>query len=169
MYGELQLLPDNDAADSRNPQTPDSTAWRAVDAATGAWLLPDGKGTTPNSLKLEWEDGRWSWVSTREIHRSDRFYGCAFESITCSGTVKAPARSVLQALGFYRRSEEPGAYQGDSFYAHSGAAEKFFGCGGHFRHGVEAGIFCSHGTTGRTDTSPTRGFRSAYVPLPEGE
>lgn len=44
-----------------------------------------------------------------------------------------------------------------------GAEEIFFGCGGHYGHGSEAGIFCIHATTKRTATSPSRGFRCAYA------
>lgn len=167
VFGELQVLANNDAADSRNQQTADSSAWKAVHAETGELITPDQKGTTLHSLKLEYDRGRWVWVSKEEVFHTESFCAGKFAEITCDDSVASPARFFLQVLGLYGGDGNASLYSADAFYANTGAAEKFFGCGGHFRHGTEAGVFCSHGTTGRTDTSPTRGFRCAYVRLKE--
>ncbi|WP_314723493.1 hypothetical protein [Enterocloster bolteae] len=163
VFGELQVLRDNDAADGRNSQQADSGAWMAIDGVTGEYIKPDGKGTTPGSLKLEYMDSVWNYVISENIARTDKFYGCEYKKIICSDEVSAQARQRLQVLGFYRLEEKDITYEEDFFYAHSGAEEKIFGCGGHFKHGREAGVFCAHGTTARSDTSLTRGFRSAYI------
>ncbi len=51
--GELQVLENNNGANSDNPQTAASTAWKAIDATTGAFITPDGNGTTANSIKID--------------------------------------------------------------------------------------------------------------------
>ncbi len=163
VFGELQILKNNDGADSRNSQDAASGNWMAVDAATGELIRPDGKGTTPGSLKLELQDGRWVWVSKAEIVKTEKFVAGSYEELSCDETVGEAAKLLLRAYGFLKADETEGAYRGDAFYAHSGAEEKIFGLGGHFKHGKEAGVFCQHGTTSRTDTSATRGFRMAYV------
>lgn len=165
VFGELQLLIDNDGADSTNLQTADSGLWRAIDGKTGEYIIPDGKGTTKNSLKLIYDGSIWKWTSREKIPLTDKFYGCAYKLVECEDNVGEKARLLLQALGFFKVDRY--TYQEDFFYANSGMEERFFGCGGHFRHKNEAGIFCTHGTTGREDTSPTRGFRSAYIKLSE--
>ena len=167
VLGELQILPGNDGADARVSQAADSSAWRAVSAETGELLLPTGGGETPGSLKLRYENDVWVWSAAAQAPRTETHHGCLYEYVTCDDTVCEAARRVLQVLSLYRVDPTPGAYQGDCFYAHSGAEEIFFGCGGHYKHGTEAGVFCSHGTTRRKDVSATRGFRSAYVALEE--
>lgn len=165
VFGELQVIPDNNAADRRISQKADSGVWMAIDGITGDYITPDGNGTTPGSLKLEYTDSIWKYVTSKNVFRTDKFYGCEYKKITCSKEVTEQARRRLQALGFYRVEGTSLSYEEDFFYAHSGAREKIFGCGGHYKHGREAGIFCMHGTTDRSDTSPTRGFRSAYVAI----
>lgn len=165
VFGELQILSDNDGADQMNSQSRDSACWKAVDGVTGELCSPDGKGTTENTLKLEFDGSVWKWTTQKQITHTDRFYGCPFADIVCAETVGTQARALLQAYGFLITDSEKEFEVEDYFYANSGAEERFFGCGGHFKHGREAGIFCSHGTTGRKDTSVTRGFRSAYVKL----
>lgn len=166
-YGELQLLVDNNGADGENSQSAGSCEWKAVNGLTGEFCTPDGKGTTENSLKLEYADGKWNWTIKQEITHTDKFYGCPFAEIQCGQEVGAAAVQMLQAYGFLKTDSEKDAYEGACFYADSGAEEKFFGCGGHYKHGVEAGVFCAHGTTARTAVSATRGFRSAFVKIEE--
>lgn len=167
VYGELQLLKDNDGADSQNSQSADSSCWMAVDGTTGAYVIPDGNGTTKNTLKLSWDGQVWKWVTDETVTKTDKFYGCAYEKVACGEGVCEEAKLLLQAFALYKVDGYTGSYGNDQFFADSGAAEKFFGCGGHFKHKTQAGIFCAHGTTARTATSATRGFRSAYVKLKE--
>lgn len=169
VYGELQLLVDNNGADCLNSQDADSCCWKAIDGVTGQFCNPNGNGTTKKSLKLEYDEKKWVWTVREKISRTDNFYGCPFEAVECDGEVSEAARMLLKAYGFYKANNRQGAYEGDYFYADSSKEERLFGCGGHFKHGTEAGIFCTHGTTGRAAVSVTRGFRSAYVELAESQ
>ena len=52
VYGELQFLANNNAADKSHAQTAASSEWKALDATTGEFVTPDGTGTTTNSVKV---------------------------------------------------------------------------------------------------------------------
>ena len=57
VYGEIQVQPNNNGADSSNLQTAGATTWKAIDATTGAFVDPNGSGTTPNSVKADAVNG----------------------------------------------------------------------------------------------------------------
>lgn len=163
VYGELQILPNNDGADICNSQAVDSLMWRTIHAATGALIPPAGDGRTAHSLKLDYRDGIWTWCAELRQERTDRYRSCPFAQVSCDPTVSEAARQLLLGLCLYQRQKDPSLFGDTCFYADNGAEEIFFGCGGHYGHGNEAGIFCIHATTKRTATSPSRGFRCAYA------
>lgn len=53
VYGELQVMANNNGADAANSQGVSSTKWMAISADDGSYITPDGSGTTANSVKLD--------------------------------------------------------------------------------------------------------------------
>ena len=172
VYGELQLLPDNDGADVRNIC---DDAWRAVDAATGSYVLPDGKGTTPGTVKAEYESepfdfAGWGshWVFTgRELTgRADTLRRCDMSSILVDESVGPEARELLVALGLIY--DEPYYdYKEQYAYLNNGCPETFMYRGGYWASGAFAGVFCWSCCWGKGHPYEGNGFRTCYIPLDE--
>ncbi len=165
VYGEIQVLMNNNAADSNNPQTAASTLWKAIDATTGELIDPDGSGTTPNSVKMDFVSNHCQ-LSTTITTKEDKYRGCSFESVTCDSTIGDAAKLLLQALGFFKYDNTAGAYNGDYFTFNNGAAERAFLCGGAWACGAGAGVFFLSGDHSRSASYGNVGFRSAFVKLP---
>ncbi len=165
VYGELQILVNNNAADSDNPQTAASTAWMCINASTGELMTPNGSGTTSGSVKMDWISSHCQY-STSITVQEDTGRGCTFESVTCDGTISDAAKLLLQALGMLKYDSTAGAYNGDYFYFNNGNAERSFGRGGAWTDGADAGVFSSLGYHGRGRSDGGIGFRSAFVKLP---
>ncbi|ANE71929.1 hypothetical protein A7B01_20840 [Klebsiella pneumoniae] len=53
VYGELQVLANNNAASSSRDLLDTSADWRAISGEDGSLITPDGNGTTANSIKLK--------------------------------------------------------------------------------------------------------------------
>jgi len=159
--GELQIIANNDAAMVNADQSATSSAWKAIDATTGALITPDGSGTTSNSIKLDYVSSHWQWDTTISSS-SDSSRNCSFESVTCSANIAAAAQLVLQALGLFKYDNTSGAYSGDYMYANNGAAERSFYCGGYWNSSGNAGVFYLGGNGVRSNTYAPIGFRSAF-------
>lgn len=163
--GELQVLENNNGANSDNPQTAASTTWKAIDATTGAFITPNGTGTTANSIKIDKAGSGAQWCVTITTSSSD--FNCALGSMTCSADISDAAKAVLRAYGLL---PEDGAsvasYEDDRLYFNNQVDERLFGSGGGCGYGGSAGVGCSHGIgTTRGGASTSVGFRSAYVDL----
>ncbi len=165
VYGEIQVLVNNNAADGDNPQTAASTLWKAIDGSTGAFVTPQGDGRTTGTVKLSWENSKWNLI-TGTPAEDTTYHGCALESIVCDASVGDDAKLVLQALGLFKYDATTGAYGGDQIYADVTAAERAFHCGGTWSSGANAGVFCAYGYYSRGNTNTNLGFRSAFVNLP---
>ena len=166
VYGELQILANNNAADSAKSQLVGSLEWKAIDGTTGELVTPNGTGTTTNSLKLDWLTNHWEWITGAVTDVSGTNHYCEFESITAHSSVGDAAKLLLQALGLFKYDETGGAYEGDVFYADVAQAERLFFCGGHWSSGAISGVFYAFGYYTRTSTFNNLGFRSAFVTLP---
>lgn len=64
VYGELQILENNNAADSSKSQAASSAQWKAIKASDGTLITPDGSGTTTGSVKLSWDTNHFEWDTT---------------------------------------------------------------------------------------------------------
>ncbi len=166
VYGELQILANNNAADSDNPQTAASTSWMAISATDGSLITPDGSGTTSGSIKLDYVSSAWTWISGTISSSSDSSRNCAFESVAVDASIGSDAILLLQALGLYKYDSTSGVYEGDYFWANNGAAERCFYCGGDWGSGARYGVFALNGSIARSYSGGHLGFRSAYVELP---
>ena len=160
--GELQVLENNNAADSGNSQAAAGTDWKAIDGVTGAFVSPG----SANTLKLDYVSNAWKWITGSLTSSVDEYRSSSFESITADASVGAEAIMRLKALALLKHDDTAGAYEGDQFYANNGAAERLFSCGGSWSSAASAGVFYSNGHNPRTDVYTSIGFRSAYVKLP---
>jgi hypothetical protein len=167
VYGELQVLKDNNAADIQNDQGPDSEAWRAIDALTGEYIKPDGNGTTPNSIKADYIGEGWGghWHITTEIKsKADAIRRCDMTHITVDDRVCAKARELLYCFGFLQ--DDPlFDYQEQHVYMNNGAPECYMYRGGYWGSGAFAGVFCWSLSWGRNLSYEGNGFRASYIPL----
>ena len=174
VYGEIQVMPDNDGADQKNSQAADSAAWRAVDASSGKLIVPDGKGTTKGSVKCDYIDDPpsgpafgWSskWLITTEIkNQSKHTRRCDLSYIQCDDTICPEAKELLVALGLI--PDDPRYdYQEQYAYLSNGSPECFAYRGGYWGSGAFAGVFCWSCSFGREHTYEGNGFRASYIPL----
>lgn len=161
VYGELQILENNDAADSSNSQAVGSAQWKAIDGTTGELIDPDGNGTTENSLKLDMVSSKWQWITGAQADRADSSRSCTFVNVSCADTVCDAAKELLYALAMLP-DDTAFDYQGDYFYANNGAAERTPYRGGGWIYGSNAGVFAASLYHARTLTSTSFGFRSAF-------
>lgn len=100
VYGELQVMANNNGADAANSQGTSSTKWMAISADDGSYITPDGSGTTANSVKLDIVSGHIQWSKTITTRNKDSDWpSCSFAAITCDSTISDAAKLVLQCLG----------------------------------------------------------------------
>ena len=163
--GELQVLVNNNAADLDHSQAASSAQWKAIDATTGAYITPNGSGTTANSIKLDWVSGKITYSATITT-QADASRDCAFASVTCASSVSAAAQAVLKALAFLPASATASEYEDDHMWMNNGADERAFYSGGGWTSGAGAGLFALSGNSPRSGSGWNLGFRSAYVDLP---
>ena len=163
--GELQILANNNGADSSHSQAASSAEWKAIDASDGSLITPDGNGTTTGSIKMDWVSSHCQY-DTSISDSAPGGHSCTFESVTCSANISAAAQLLLQALGMFKYDSTAGAYNGDYFYFNNAEAERSFYRGGSWSNGANAGVFYSDGSAPRSSSYADIGFRSAYVKLP---
>lgn len=159
--GEVQICPNNDAASDRCSQALNSDDWRAIDGINGELLLPDGNGTTPNSIKLDYIRDRWTYVTEPIKSALEKARGCLFSNVTASPTLCESAKLWLYSLGILPvgTSLENSHVE---FYANNGASERMAFRGGRWGQGLNSGVFKSCMDDPRTYTGNAVGFRSAY-------
>ena len=165
VYGELQILANNNAADLDKSQSAASSLWMAIRASDGALITPNGSGTTSGSVKMDWVSNHCRY-STSITTKEATGRGCTFESVDCDSTIGDAATLLLQALGMLKYDSTSGAYDGDYFYFNNGEAECSLICGGTWNSGAHAGVFCSDLSDPRSSSYGLVGFRSAFVQLP---
>lgn len=167
VYGELQILVNNNGADSDHGQGASSAEWMAIRASDGVLITPNGSGTTSGTIKMDNVSGHCQFDTTiTEATTSRGAHNCSFESVTCSSNIGDAAKLLLQALGMFKYDSTSGAYDGDWFYWNNAEAERCFHRGGYWSRGAGAGVFASHGNLPRSHAGGGFGFRAAYVKLP---
>lgn len=164
--GELQMLPDNNGASGAFSQSSDSPDWRALDGESGEWIVPNGKGTTEKSVKLDMIDGRWTWITGELTSSLSKARFCDFADVCADLSVCDRARELLMAIGCLPVLPDPdGVYSGVSFYANNGADERLCFCGGRWGQGINAGLFKTCIDDPRSYSGAAVGFRSVYCEL----
>ena len=174
VYGELQFLVNNNAADKSHAQTAASSEWKALDATTGEFVTPDGTGTTENTVKVIAASGKPKYAITIDrsegsTETSDNVNG-GIQTITCTDDISSTAKTVLRAYALLAEDGAVAADYGDGDYLsfNNNANERLVNGGGNCGGGAYAGVFFSSGTSGngRSYVGASIGFRSAYAVLP---
>ena len=151
VYGEIQLLVNNNAA-----------TWMAIDATTGAFITPDGTGTTTNSIKINKASNNKPQWDTAVTTTSDSL-SCEFKDLTCAESISDAAKNTL--IKYLLLLAAAGmTWDGDVVHFNNAAAERLFYAGGSYSSGVNAGVAYNVSGT-RSGTDVGIGFRSAYVSL----
>lgn len=161
--GEIQILPNNDAADADNSQAADSTKWRAI--------MPDGSLVdpgTPGTLKWDYtaDPGTVSAEKPFRLNTVLEFqqtveapYGSmAFHSLTAADGVTVP--EILKALALF--PADSGDHGSDRIYMRN-IGERLAYRGGYWNSGSNAGVFYMYGSSSRSYAIADLSFRSAFV------
>lgn len=163
VYGEIQLLVNNNGADSAHSQSPTSTEWKAISCVDGSFITPDGKGTTANSVKIDIVGGKLQWAKTITHKNADGDWpSCTFGSITCSADIGANAKLLLQALGMMPYSSSDLCAGHTCWFRNSDEERAFFsGCSW---SSPSNGLGAFRGHHPRSNVDDDIGFRAALPP-----
>ena len=170
VWGELQILANNDAADPDNPQNNTSTCWKAINAADGALVTPEcavsdsAVKTTGSTVKLDFVSNAWVY-STGITNAVDTYRNSVFGSVSCTDAIGPAAKLLLRAMALLPdEGAEVADYESDQMYWNNSAAERCVGRGGYGVQGVGAGVFSLYGPSERAGANQFIGFRAAFIP-----
>ena len=167
MAGELQFLPDNNAALFASDISPASAAWKALDAITGAFITPTFTGsiaggdyvaTTPTSVRVALTSANVPFSIQFPINGSNPFTDLKNNS---SQPISAVALNKLKLLALFPLTINPADFKGDGFWATAINSQRaLLSRGGHNTLGSAAGIFC--GEWSRDGIGNIAGSRPVY-------
>ena len=165
VYGEIQIIQDNNAADPTADLSAESAAWKAINAADGRLVTPDGKGTTVGTVKLDTFGGRWTYSTA--IASVATAGGHSFAGVTVDATIGDAAKVLLQALAMLPDTDLAGDgidinYGSDYFYADNSQAERCLFRGGSWYNNSHAGLFNFYLGESRSIIDGRVGGRSAF-------
>lgn len=164
VYGELQILANNNAADGGNSQLAASTQWKAIKGADGTLIDPDGSGTTTGAIRLDWVSNVWKWI-TGTPAATAAAHDCSFKDIAYdSAAIGTDAANLLMGLGVLPK--ESSGYGDDRFWANNVEAERVAFRGGYWYDGADHGVFALGLNSPRAGANDNIGFRSAFCELP---
>jgi hypothetical protein len=159
--GEIQILPNNDAADPDNPQNDTSVKWKAI--------LQDGSLVDPGTVDtLKWDylaapaaGAAFRLNTVVEYPQADDTpYGYnSFAALTAKAGVTVP--EILKALALF--PADTNDHGGDYMWMRNNG-ERLAYRGGAWYAGAGAGVFACYGGNPRSSVSAPVGFRSAYIP-----
>lgn len=167
--GEVQVLANNNGADSSKSQNADSAEWKAIKASDGSFITPNGSGTTSGSVKMGWANSKITFGTTKtgdSINGTNAYISATFASIECNSTIGAAAKLLLQGMGLLMYGSEPELFASHLVYLDNVNDERLFYCGGNY-YTAAVGLASFNCSNLRSATNPGLGFRAAYVQLPE--
>ena len=161
--GEIQIVPNNDAALHATDLSATSGAWRAIDGTTGALVTPTHTGslagsnyvpTTVNSVRYA--------IAGTAAHTLVRASGASFEGMTNPGTtpVAAPALELLRRHGLFPVAAT--GLGGDAFWLDA-TNERLPLRGGNWGNGGGSGVFALNLNSARSSVGAAVGSRPAFV------
>ena len=162
--GELQILANNNAADSDHSQGATSAEWKAINASDGTLITPDGNGTTTGSVKMDWASSKLTY-DTSISDASPGEHNCQFTAIAASANISSAAKDLLIALGMFPKTSTIIPSSNQTIYFNNAQAERSFFRGGYFYY-TTSGFGSFYGYCDRTSAFEDIGFRSAFVNLP---
>lgn len=164
--GEVQILADNNAADSSADLTASSAAWKAINAADGTLVTPDGSGTTAGTLKMDWRTNKWVFATTVNAETAGD-HSCMFKDLAVDTGVGDAAKLLLQSLALLPDAAMTGDkidanYGSDYFWHNNTQAERLPYRGGDWGSGSASGVFALYGNV-RSSAGWGLGGRCAFV------
>ena len=162
--GELQILANNNAADSAKSQAANSAEWKAIDASDGSLITPNGSGTTSGSIKMDWVSSKLTY-STTITDSAPGGHSCTFANVVCDASIGDAAKLLLANLGLYQYEGGTELFSAQYAYFNNKEDERLFYSGGHWGNSTY-GLASFHGNYARSNTITNIGFRSAFVSLP---
>jgi len=175
--GELQVIPQNNAADPETALGATSAEWRAINSAATDYddlfvqpekIVNSSGNAVANpsyasavTVKLDYVSSKWKWITGTISSSSNSSRNAAFASTTIDGSISEFAALYLRAMAL---APEPGDtdYEGDYFYANNGAAERVAIRGGRWSYGANGGVFYLLFINDRTDAYAYLGGRPAF-------
>ena len=164
VYGELQIMVNNNAADSANSQAAGAATWKAIKASDGTLIDPDGTGTTTGSVKIDWVSSKFQYNTTITT-QADTARTCLFKDINCSANIGDAAKTLLQALGMLPKTGSIITTYSNC-YMNNGTAERAFSRGGNCDSSYSCGFASFNGHYPRSSQGANLGFRAAFGNLP---
>lgn len=150
---EIQVIENNNAASGDALST--STAWRAIHAQTGELLVPDGLGTTANSVRIA---PSGTAANTLVILSFASFWSMTNPSST---PVSTAALNKLKALGLFPIASTS-TLLGSGLFGFSTSNTTYPIHGGAFREGDARGLFQVNINYPFNATGSDIGTRTAY-------
>lgn len=150
---EIQVIENNNAASGDALST--SALWRAIHAQTGELLVPDGLGTTANSVRIA---SSGTAANTLVILSFASFWSMANPSAT---PVSTAALNKLKALGLFPVGSSSSVV-GGGFFGFSTNGTSYPVHGGSYREGVATGLFHVNTSYPFSSTGSDIGTRTAY-------
>ena len=170
VWGELQILANNDAADPDNPQNETSTCWKAIKAADGSLVDPEcmitdaAVRTTGYTVKLNFVNDVWTY-STGISSAKDVSRDCLFEKVACTNAISEAAKLRLRSLALLPdEGTAEGDYEGDKMYVINGMPLRVVSRSSLWNGGESAGVFAFNGNYDNVREGTGYGFRSVYIP-----
>lgn len=159
--GEIQVIPDNNAAILNADHSATSTLWKAIASADGSLVAPGTAGT----LKYDYTSAPTANSGSIELNNTivnaqpdDNAYGYkTFETLTAHSGITVPM--VMKSLGLSPIDSSEG---GDGFWFRNNL-ERFPLSGGIWGSGSGAGLFALYLSYNRGSSNYSVGFRAAYV------
>lgn len=149
--GEIQIIPDNNAAIHNSDHSLNSLLWKSV-LQDGSLVAPG----TANSLKWDYVGSKITLSTTNTVVDSSR--STTFELLAkAAGVTTVP--EILNALGLHPTG--PGL--GEDICYMNNQGERLPLRGGSFPYAAGAGVFALYLVNSRTHSHSLVGFRSAYV------
>lgn len=167
VYGELQILANNNGADSAHSQGVSGAEWMAIKAADGSLITPDGSGTTAGSIKMDCRSSKLVYATTKSGNTGsgdNHYSSCTFANISCDTSISDAAKLLLQNLGFlmYNSSD---LFSAQMVYWNNVDEERSF-CSGGGCYNTTYGLASFVGDVARSSSYGSIGFRAAFAKLP---
>ncbi|WP_027625518.1 SUMF1/EgtB/PvdO family nonheme iron enzyme [Clostridium lundense] len=159
--GEIQIIPDNNAAILNSDHSDASTLWKAILAADGSLVAPGTAGT----LKFDYTSSPTAGTGNFQISDTitnaqpdDTAYGYkTFETLAAKSGLTIPM--IMKSLALYPLDASCG---GDGLWMRNNGERLPFR-GGSFNNSGAAGAFALNLSFTRSHSNFFNGFRAAYV------
>jgi len=172
--GEIQIIPDNNAAILNSDHADTSLLWKAISAADGSIVTPGTAGTLKydnsvagDATQTDHKVGGTILLNDKIVNNmytpdatTNNYYGCnyqTFETLAAASGITAPM--IVKVLGLYPID---GACGGDTLYVRN-YGERIPFRGGSFSYSGGSGVFALYLSSHRFHSTSYVGFRPAFV------